>query len=202
MVSVTVVALASVLSLAFTPVPADHAGSKAATEWVIDASHSKVGFNVRHFFTPVNGSFDAYEADVRFSPDDLANSSISVTIDVKSVNTDNQRRDEHLMSGDFFNAETWGTITFKSSTISSTGDNTFVAKGELTIRDVTRTIDLPFTLLGVMDHPWQAGKKVAGITASTKLNRNDYGVGTGDWAATAVIGDEVIVNIDLELNTK
>ena len=188
---------ALLFTAAFTPAPILN-----ATEWVIDASHSKVGFEIRHFFTPVNGSFDAYEAAVYFSPDDLENSSINVTIDVKSINTANERRDGHLLSEDFFNAEEWGTITFSSNEIKSAGGNEFVAVGELTIRDVTKQIELPFTLLGVMDHPFQAGKKVAGITSDLTINRNDYGVGTGDWAATAVVGDEVKVDLNLELNTK
>lgn len=173
-----------------------------ATEWVIDASHSKIGFEIRHFFTPVPGAFESYEATVYFSPDDLENSSINVTIDVKSINTANERRDGHLLSEDFFNAEQWGAITFTSSEIKSAGGNDFVAVGELTIRDVTKQIELPFTLLGVMDHPFREGTKVAGITSDLTINRNDYGVGTGDWAATAVVGDEVTIDLNLELNTK
>lgn len=207
--SLSALALAAVTTAA-TLAPAETANtdsttpravSAEATAWSIDASHSKVGFSVRHFFTPVNGQFNAYEADIRFSPDDLAGSSINVTIDVTSIDTDNERRDGHLMSADFFDAETWGTITFASSEITSTGGNEFVAKGELTMRDVTRQVDLPFTLLGVMEHPFRPGTQLAGIVSSLTLNRNDYGVGTGDWAATAVVGDEVTVTLNLELNT-
>ena len=198
-------ATAAALAPATLPTPstadAPHTATAEAAAWTIDASHSKVGFSVRHFFTPVNGAFDAYEADIRFSPDDLAGSSINVTIDVTSINTANERRDGHLMSADFFDAETWGTITFASSEIVSAGGNDFVAKGELTMRDVTRSVDLPFTLLGVMEHPFRPGTQLAGIVSSMTLNRNDYGVGTGDWAATAVVGDEVTVDINLELNS-
>lgn len=195
-------ATAATLAPATLPTPdAERTAAAEAAAWSIDASHSKVGFSVRHFFTPVDGSFDAYEADIRFSPDDLAGSSINVTIDVTSINTANERRDGHLMSADFFDAETWGTITFTSSEIVSTGGNDFVAKGELTMRDVTRPVDLPFTLLGVMEHPFRPGTQLAGIVSSMTINRNDYGVGTGDWAATAVVGDEVTVDINLELNS-
>lgn len=171
----------------------------AADDWNIDTSHSNVSFSITHFFTPVDGSFEEYNADIQFNPNDLDNSRIDVTIPVSSINTKNERRDNHLKSEDFFNASEWPNIEFISNRIEQTGDNQFVAHGELTIRDVTREFELPFKLLGVMDHPMQEGKKVAGITATTELNRTDYGVGVGDWAATAVVGDEVNIRLNLEL---
>ncbi len=172
-----------------------------STEWEIDKAHSAINFTVNHFFTPVDGTFDDYDATVLFNPDDLENSSIDVTIPVESINTRNDRRDGHLASEDFFNAEMWPNITFVSNTIEQTGENQFVAKGELTIRDVTSDIELPFELLGIMDNPMQEGRQVAGIVAETSLMRTDYGVGVGDWAATAVVGDEVKIQLNLEMNT-
>lgn len=172
-----------------------------STEWEIDKAHSAINFTVNHFFTPVDGTFDDYNATVLFNPEDLENSSIDVTIPVESINTRNDRRDGHLASEDFFNAEEWPNITFTSNTIEQTGENQFVAKGELTIRDVTSDFELPFELLGVMDNPMQEGRQVAGIVAETSLMRTDYGVGVGDWAATAVVGDEVKIQLNLEMNT-
>lgn len=169
-------------------------------DWSIDKSHSNVNFTITHFFTPVDGSFEDYTADIQFDPNNLESSSIDVTIPVSSINTENERRDNHLKSEDFFNAEEWPNIHFVSNNIEQTGENQFVAHGELTIRDVTREFELPFELLGVMDHPMKEGQKVAGITASAKLNRTDFGVGVGDWAATAVVGDEVDIQLNLELN--
>lgn len=168
-------------------------------EWNIDRAHSNINFTITHFFTPVDGSFEDYSAEISFDPADLENSSIDVTIPVSSINTENQRRDNHLKSEDFFNAGEWPNIHFSSNSIEQTGENQFVAHGELTIRDATREFELPFELLGVMDHPMQDGKKVAGITANTQLNRTDFGVGVGDWAATAVVGDEVDIQLNLEL---
>ncbi len=168
-------------------------------EWSIDTAHSNINFTITHFFTPVDGSFEEYSSEIIFDPNDLANSSIDVTIPVSSINTENERRDNHLKSDDFFNAEEWPNIHFTSNEIEQTGDNQFVAHGELTIRDVTREFELPFELLGVMDHPMQEGQKVAGISANAQLNRTDYGVGVGDWAATAVVGDEVDIQLNLEL---
>lgn len=169
-------------------------------EWTIDKAHSNVNFTITHFFTPVDGSFEDYTSDIYFDPADLENSTIDVTIPVASINTENDRRDNHLKSEDFFNASEWPNITFESNSIEQTGENQFVAHGELTIRDVTREFDLPFELKGVMDHPMKENTKVAGITASASLNRTDYGVGVGDWAATAVVGDEVNIQLNLELN--
>jgi polyisoprenoid-binding protein YceI len=83
--------------------------------------------------------------------------------------------------------------------VAGEGENEFIAKGELTIRDVTEPFELPFRLLGVMDHPFQENMLVAGIVSEFQLLRNDFGVGTGDWAATAVVGDEVKVRLNLEL---
>lgn len=171
-----------------------------STEWEIDRAHSAITFTVNHFFTPVDGTFDDYDADIVFDPENLDASRLNVTIPVESINTKNDRRDGHLQSDDFFNAEEWPNIRFVSNTIEQTGDNQFVAKGELTIRDVTRDFELPFELLGVMDHPMQDDTRVAGISADAELMRTDFGVGVGDWAATAVVGDKVDITLNLELN--
>jgi polyisoprenoid-binding protein YceI len=170
-------------------------------EWEIDSAHSAINFTINHFFTPVDGTFEDYDATVMFNPDDLENSMIDVTIPVSSINTRNDRRDGHLQSEDFFNAERWPNISFTSNSIESRGDNQFVAIGEMTIRDVTREFELPFTLQGMMDHPMQENTTVAGIVANAQLMRTDYGVGVGDWAATAVVGDEVDITLNLELTT-
>jgi len=170
-----------------------------STAWEIDRAHSAINFNIRHFFTPVDGSFDDYEATVLFDPEELEGSRIDVTIPVSSVNTRNDRRDGHLQSEDFFNVEQWPNIAFTSHSIEHRGDNQFVAIGEITIRDVTREFELPFTLQGVMDHPMRDNTQVAGITASAELNRTDFGVGVGDWAATAVVGNKVSIQLNLEL---
>lgn len=170
-----------------------------ATSWSIDKSHSSINFEVRHFFAKVPGAFNEYEATVNFSPDNLAESNIDVTIQVASVDTKNERRDGHLQSGDFFEAETYPAITFKSDKIESTGDNNFVAHGTLTIKDVTKDFELPFTLLGVMDNPFRENMIVAGISSEFTLLRNDFGVGTGNWVSDAVVGNEVDITLNLEL---
>lgn len=191
-----------VFGSAFTISKPETENTVASTAWTLDEAHSTIQFSVTHFFTPVTGRFEDYQTDIQFDPNDLENSSIDVTIPISSINTQNERRDNHLNSEDFFNSENWPNIQFSSNNIRSTGDNKFVAVGDLTIRDVTKQIELPFTLLGVMDHPMRENVKVAGITASTTINRTDYGVGVGDWAATMVVGDEVDINLNLELNSQ
>lgn len=173
---------------------------REATSWQVDKAHSTIKFTINHFFTPVTGTFDDVDATINFDPENLAESRIDVSIPIESVNTRNERRDNHLKSEDFFNTSEWPNMEFVSNSIEQTGENQFVARGELTIRDVTREFDLPFELLGVMDHPMQENTRVAGIVANAELMRNDFGVGVGDWAATAVVGNKVDIELQLELN--
>lgn len=172
-----------------------------ATEWAVDKAHSSIKFEIRHFFSNVPGQFHDYNANVHFDPENLAESKIDVTIQVASIDTENERRDGHLRTPDFFAAEEYPTITFTSENIEKTGDNTFVANGTLKIKDVTKDFSMPFTLLGVMDNPMRENTKVAGITSEFTLLRNDFGVGTGDYISDAVIGNEVEVTLNVELNT-
>lgn len=167
--------------------------------WSVDKAHSAVQFKVRHFFTPVPGSFDQFDGVIRFDPNNLDGSSIDVNIAVGSVNTNNSDRDEHLRSGDFFDTAGFPEMHFKSSSIRQTGDNSYVAEGSLTIRDVTREIELPFEFLGAMEHPMRENTTVAGFRAGYKLMRTDFGVGSGSWAMTAVVGDEIDIEILMEV---
>lgn len=170
--------------------------------WALDKSHSSINFEVRHFFAKVPGAFDDYTAEINFNPDNLDGSSISVTIPVASINTKNERRDGHLKSGDFFEAEKYPNITFASDRIEATGENEFTSFGTLTIKDVSKDFELPFTLLGVLDNPFRPNTVVAGMRSEFTLLRNDYGVGTGDWVSDAVVGNEVNVILNLELNAE
>ena len=171
-----------------------------AMSWSIDKSHSSINFEVRHFFAKVPGAFEQYDANVNFSPDNLEESSIDVVIQVPSINTKNERRDGHLQSADFFNAAEYPVIKFESDDIKSVGENKFVAYGTLTIKDISKDFELPFTLLGIQDNPFRENGVVAGIRSEFMLLRNDYNVGTGDWVSDAVVGDEVNVTLNLELN--
>ncbi|MCW9707615.1 YceI family protein [Fodinibius salsisoli] len=188
-----------VTASAFIPVDVENPSN--ATAWSIDKAHSNISFSIRHIFTPITGEFKEYDANVMFDPDNLEESSIDIEIQVSSIDTDVEKRDGHLQSDDFFSVAEYPTITFSSDQITVEGDNEFIAHGELTIKDVTKEVELPFTLLGVQDHPMQENTKVAGVTIDYQLNRNDFNVGAGDWASTAIIGGEVDLNIDLEMTS-
>lgn len=173
----------------------------AATKWDVDKAHSKISFEVTHFFTPVTGQFTDYSSNIYFDPNNLGESSVDVEIKVASIDTDNEKRDGHLQSDDFFHAEQYPAITFKSDKIvKKSGQNEFAAVGTLTIKDVTQEIELPFTLLGIRNHPMRENTQLAGIKFTHSINRNDYNVGTGDWVATAVVGGQVDITGTLELN--
>lgn len=184
---------------------ATSAAAQQGPAWNVDRSHSAVTFSVRHFFTPVKGQFDQFEAELAFDPAAPENSSVRVTIPVAGINTSNERRDNHLRSADFFEAEKYPNITFVSERVTKVSDTELVLRGPLTIKDKTLTIDLPVTILGVMDMPEGSRRpggptEIAGFEAKLTLDRLDYGVGVGNWAATAVVGKDVEIVIAVEAN--
>lgn len=173
--------------------------------WNVDASHTEVNFSVRHFFTPVSGSFRSYEIDLDYDPQYPEKSSVTVKIDVASVDTGNEKRDNHLRTGDWFEVEKFAYMTFESTSVEKVAPNQLLAKGTLTIKDVTKEFELPITILGVMDLP--AGmqermgfKQIASFQAEAELDRRDFGVGVGSWAETAIVGADVKIAIALEAN--
>ncbi len=168
----------------------------AGEKFEIDVSHSNVLFTVRHMvIAKVTGKFKDYSGTIVYDEKDLSKSSVNVTIKVASIDTENEARDKHLRSDDFFNAAQDSLITFTSKRIEKKGEG-FVAVGDLTIRGVTREIVLPFTILGIINDPW--GNKRLGVEASTTINRFDYGV---KWDK-ALEGGNLIVSkdVDIKLN--
>ena len=169
-----------------------------AKQWDVDKAHSAVTFSVNHLFTPVEGRFQEFDGEFLFDPDNLQGSKANFSINVKSVNTQEAKRDKHLQSADFFNAEEYPRMTFASSRFKKLKGNNYLAYGKLTIKDVSKDIELPFKVLGTADHPMMKGTKVMSMQSDISINRNDYGVGTGSWAATMVVGDQVNIRIILE----
>jgi polyisoprenoid-binding protein YceI len=157
--------------------------------WSTDSAHTEINFSVKHFFTPVTGGFEDYEITLDYNAD---------------VNTGNEKRDNHLRSGDWFETEKYPYITFKSTSVRKVGDNQLIATGPLTIKGESQQIELPITLLGNQMIPEQmqqmlgGTKEVASFQASTAIDRADFGVGVGSWAATMVVGGEVTIEILLE----
>ncbi|WP_338763282.1 YceI family protein [Bernardetia sp. ABR2-2B] len=171
-----------------------------ATKWKVDDSHSSISFAIDHGFVPTTGRFDKFKGNLNFSPENLADSKADFTIDINSVNTQEPKRDKHLKSKDFFNADKYPSMTFVSSKFTKVDDKNYIAHGKLTIREVTKNIELPFKVLGIGQHPAFKNKTVMGIKAKTTIDRTDYEVGTGSWAATAIVGDEVEITIIMELH--
>ena len=184
------------------------AAGPAPVAWNVDKPHSGIGFSVKHFFTPVNGQFDEYDIELTYDRENPANSSARVSINVASVNTGNEDRDAHLLSGDFFEADKYPFITFESESVRVLRQGELLLRGPLRIKGETRQIELPAKILGVKDIPEEMREMLGGVTeiasfeADLRLIRGDYGVGVGSWAANLVVGDEVDVNIVLEANRK
>ncbi|MBT9484124.1 YceI family protein [Sediminibacterium sp.] len=176
--------------------------AQSATQWKLDKSHTSVNFSINHFFSAVTGKFSNFDGSFNFDPNNVAESKADFTIAVKSVNTDDGKRDKHLQSGDFFNASEFPNISFKSTKIEKKNNKEFLVHGQLTIRDKTKDVVLPLKITGEMEHPMMKGTIILGLASNLKINRTEYGVGTGSWAATMVVGDEVDINIHMELNRK
>lgn len=141
----------------------------------IDPSHSQVGFSVRHLgFTKVHGRFGEFEGTIQLTPGQLDTFSAEVSIKAASIDTQNGQRDEHLRSGDFFEADSYSELTFRSTGVENVSGESFTLKGELTIRGVSKEVSLDATYLGEATDPW-GGKRIA-AEASTKINRKDFGL--------------------------
>lgn len=184
----------------FTALSVFTVNAQNATMWKVDKAHTSVNFSVNHFFSAVTGKFTSFEGNINFDPANLQGSSVNFTIPVKSVNTDDSKRDKHLQSADFFDAKSYPNMTFASTRFEKKSDKDYVVYGKLTIRNISKDIALPFKITGEMEHPMMKGTIILGLASTIKINRNDYGVGTGTWATTMVVGDNVDININMELN--
>jgi polyisoprenoid-binding protein YceI len=179
--------------------PAVHADT-TSTAWSIDAAHSSIGFSVRHLVvSKTKGSFGEFTGEISFDGKNLEKGTARITVQVSSIDTDDEKRDGHLKSPDFFDAEKYPTMQFKSKKVVPGKDGTFKLIGDLTIRDVTREVTFDGEFHGLIDDPW--GNTRAGFTAQTRINRQDFNV---TWNQTldaggVVVGDEVGINLELEL---
>jgi polyisoprenoid-binding protein YceI len=158
-----------------------------AQKWSVDKSHSKVGFSVVHLMlSDVEGSFKISDATLTASKDDFTDAQFELTADVNSVFTEQERRDTHLKSPDFFDAAKFSSITFKSNSFKKVADRKYKLTGELTMHGVTKLVTLDGTLNGVSTN--KAGKKIAGFKFTGTLNRTAFGVGS---MPAAVVGEEI-----------
>lgn len=168
--------------------------------WKIDNAHSHVQFAVRHMMiSTVRGEFENFEGSVDFDQDQPENSKLDIKIDAASINTREKDRDNHLRSADFFNAEEYPTLHFVSKRVEPTAEDKGRVIGDLTIRGVTRQVVLDVTFHGIAKSPW--GATSAGFSASTKINRKDWGLTWNQALETGgvLVGDDIKIDIEVEL---
>ena len=171
--------------------------SPETTTWQLDASHSSIGFSVKHLMiATVKGSFGSFHASLGGQENDLTKATVSATIDTASIDTSNEQRDGHLRSADFFDVEKYPAITFVGKKIVGDAFGDFKLVGDLTIRGVTKEITLDATFEGRAKDPW--GNSRLGYTAKGKINRTDFGL---NWnqaleAGGVLVSDEVKISVE------
>lgn len=171
--------------------------------WQLDKSHSHIQFTVRHLMiSKVRGFFDEFEIEVEYDEETPVNSTVVVTIDTSSANTNDDQRDGHLQSPDFFSVEKFPTATFKSTRIEQTGENKGKIYGDLTIRDTTKEVVIDASYLGAATDPW--GMNHAHFTGTTTIDRRDWGL---EWNAGldtggVLAGWKVQLDFEIELVDK
>ncbi len=168
--------------------------------WQIDSAHSYLQFSVRHMMlAKVRGEFDKFSGTINLDEANPSASTVDVQIEVASINTREAQRDGHLKSPDFFDAEKYPTLAFKSKRVDVKDNTHAIIVGDLSIRDVTKEVAVNVEYMGQSKTPF--GTTNAGFEATTKINRKDFGL---TWNAVletggVVVGDEIAVSIDLEL---
>ena len=167
-------------------------------KWTIDPTHSEVGFKVKHMmFTNVKGLFNDYSADIDFN-DDLKDANLQFEAKINSIFTNNADRDNHLKSADFFDAEQYPTLNFKSTNIQGNG-NEYEITGDLTIKGITKPVTLNAEFSGLMTDPW--GNTKVGLNLDGKINRKDFGLTYNAALETGgvLVGEDVKLNAEIQL---
>jgi len=171
-----------------------------AHEWKMDPAHSGIMFDIKHIYSTIRGHFSDFSGSVFFNPDTPEKSKFEFAVKVDSINTNIGKRDNHLRSGDFFDAKKYPEMVFKSSRVTPAGGNKYIIEGKMTVKDVTKDMRLEFTYLGEKENPFKKNKMVAGFETRFKINRLDFNVGNGKFYKMGVVGKDVDVLISLEMN--
>ncbi len=168
-------------------------------QWTLDTAHSEIEFKVKHMMiSTVKGSFQDFGVTVDNASDKLDNGQVVVDIKTESINTKNEQRDQHLKSGDFFDASSFPEIKFVSTSITKEDDDEYKIAGDLTIKDVTKPVTFKAEFGGIGKDPW--GHQKAGYTVTGKINRSEFGL---TWNATletggVMVSDDVKFQADLQ----
>ena len=169
-----------------------------AKAWEVDANHSVIKFGVKHIFSTVFGDFSDFDGKIIFDPENLAESQFDFTVQVKSINTGIGKRDNHLRSKDFFEAATFPVMRFTSSKITHVQGKNYKVVGEMTLKETTKTMEIPFIFHGTAPNPFDKKITVAGFDTRFTLDRLSFGVGTGKFYDMGVVGKEIDVIISVE----
>lgn len=171
--------------------------AKTQTKWVLDPSHSELMFKVKHLMiTNVKGEFRNFSIDVE--GEEITKSNINVLVETASITTNNEDRDNHLKSADFFDVENHKELTFKSTSFKKTDDDEFDLKGILTIKGISKEVTLEAEFGGIVKDPW--GNEKAGFSIEGKINRKDWGL---NWNAAletggVLVSDEVKISGEVQ----
>jgi polyisoprenoid-binding protein YceI len=171
------------------------AAAASPVQYTLDAARSLLRFSFVQAGATNNGRFGKFAAVVQYSAENLAASKIDVTVDIASLDTGDQERDDTLKGADLFDVKKFPTAHFVATGLSVSGPARYEAQGKLTIRNVTRDLKLPLTFQTKMEQ----GKSVGYMTGRVTLERLDYGVGQGEWKSTEWVGDAVMVSFSLRL---
>jgi polyisoprenoid-binding protein YceI len=165
----------------------------------IDADHSDIMFKVKHLMiATATGVFKKFDATLEVDEEDLSNAKVEFEADVDSIDTKNEQRDAHLKGDDFFNAEQFPKLTFKSTSIESEGGNEYTLNGNLTVRDITKPVSLKVEYNGQITDPW--GMERMGFEVSGKINRREFGL---KWSAVTEAGGIVVADdVKLAMNVE
>lgn len=166
----------------------------------IDAAHSEITFKVKHLMiTNVTGNFTKFDATLESNDDDFSDAKISFDADVNSITTNNEQRDGHLKSDDFFGAEAFPTLTFTSTSFTKKSGNEYILVGDLTIKGTTEPVELNVEYGGTATDGW--GQVKAGFEINGKINRKDFGLTWGSLteAGGVVVSDEVKLNLNVQM---
>ncbi|MBV6654998.1 MAG: YceI family protein [Mameliella sp.] len=174
--------------------------NQTKTKWAIDTDHSEIHFKVKHMMvSTVTGAFNEFEGSVEAENDDFSGADIAFSANISSIDTKNSQRDEHLKSDDFFNAEAFPVMSFKSKSFTKKDEESYVLIGELTIRDNTHEVTLDTVYNGTAVDPY--GQTKAGFEITGKINRKTFGLkwGAVTEAGGVVVSDQVKLDLNIQL---
>ena len=170
-----------------------------ANEWQIDPAHSGFMFEIKHIYSTIRGQFNSFSGSVFFDPEHPEKSRCEFVVKVDSIHTNNGKRDNHLRSKDFFAADKYPAMTYKSTQVSPAGANRYLLQGQLTIKDVTQDVSVELIYKGQKGSPLKKNQLVAGFDTRFTIDRLAYHVGSGQLYNMGVVAKEVDILVSLEL---